>query len=266
MNKSRFPAFLNSSNLGSLKIAGLYLLIGALWILFSDVVVERTVPDPSTLTTISIYKGWGFIVVTAILLYWLIQHHTAELREDDERLHLITDAIPALISYMDLNRSYRFSNRAFEDWFGSRADGKNMDEFLGQAVYQTIAGYVDEAMSGKRVHYQAEIPYSNGARFVDATYIPDTGANGVVKGYFSLVQDITERRQEEAGSTAVGRCIRALRPRDRHRRPGHQPHRGLQLSLRGPAQSPERRHRRVIDPQPVCAGRSCTGPRKRDAV
>ena len=33
---------------------------------------------------------------------------------------------------------------------------------------------------------------------MDATYIPDTGSNGIVKGYFSLVQDITERRQEEA--------------------------------------------------------------------
>jgi len=181
-----------------MKIAGIYLLVGALWILFSDMVVERIAPNPSALTTISIYKGWGFIIVTALLLYWLIQRHTAELREDDERLHLITDAIPALISYLDSNRIYRFSNRAFEDWFGSRADGKNMDEFLGQAVYQTVAGYVDEVMRGKRVHYQAEIPYSNGARFVDATYIPDRGSNGIVKGYFSLVQDITERRQEEA--------------------------------------------------------------------
>ena len=85
MNKSRLPAFMNASNLGSMKIAGLYLLLGALWILFSDMVVERIAPDPSALTTISIYKGWGFIIVTALLLYWLIQRHTAELREDDKR-------------------------------------------------------------------------------------------------------------------------------------------------------------------------------------
>ncbi len=32
---------------------------------------------------------------------------------------------------------------------------------------------------------------------MDATYIPDRGANGVIKGYFALVQDITERRQAE---------------------------------------------------------------------
>jgi PAS domain S-box-containing protein len=197
MNKSRFPAFLKSSNLGALKISGIYLLLGAIWILFSDIVAQRVAPDPPTLTTISIYKGWGYIIVTAILLYWLIQRHTVELREDEKKLRLVTDAIPALISYMDSNRIYRFSNRAYEDWFGSRADGKKMEEFLGQAVYQTIVGHVNEALSGKIVHYQAELPYINGSRFVDATYIPDRATGGTVKGYFALVQDFTERRRSE---------------------------------------------------------------------
>jgi PAS domain S-box-containing protein len=197
MKKFRFPAFLKSSNSGALKIAGIYLLIGALWILFSDKIVGGIAPDPSTLTTISIYKGWGYIIVTSLLLYWLIQKHTAEISEDEKKLRLITDAIPALVSYMDSNRVYRFSNRAYEDWFGSRSDGKKMEDFLGQAVYKTIVAYVDETLSGRVVHYQTEIPYSTGPRFVDATYVPDVDSRGVVKGYFALVQDITERRASE---------------------------------------------------------------------
>jgi PAS domain S-box-containing protein len=197
MNKFRFPAFLNSPNLGALKITGIYLLIGALWILFSDKLAEQVAPTPSALTTISIYKGWGFIIVTSILLYWLIQRHTTEISEDEKKLRLVTDAIPALISYLDSDRIYRFSNQAYEDWFGSRADGKRMEEFLGKAAYQTIAGYVKDALSGKMVHYQNEIPYNNGPRFVDATYIPDRGSNGTVKGFFALAQDITEHRQAE---------------------------------------------------------------------
>jgi PAS domain S-box-containing protein len=197
MNKSRFPAFLKSSNLGALKISGIYLLLGAIWILFSDIVAQRIAQDPATLTTISIYKGWGYIIVTAILLYWLIQHHTAELREDEKKLRLVTDAFPALISYLDSNRIFRFSNQAYEEWFGSRADGKSIEDVLGKVAYQTIARYVDEALSGKIVHYQAEIPYINGLRFVDATYIPDRATSGAVKGYFALVQDFTERRHSE---------------------------------------------------------------------
>jgi PAS domain S-box-containing protein len=198
MNKSRFPASLNSFNLGAMQIAGIYLLIGTLWILFSDMIAERVAPDPASLTTISIYKGWGYIIVTAILLYWLVQRHTAELRENEKKLRLVTDAIPALISYTDADRIYRFTNRAYEDWFGSRADGQRLDEFLGEAAYQTISRYVDKALHGQMVHYQADVPFSDGrARFVDAIYVPDIATNGVVKGYFALVQDFTERRQAE---------------------------------------------------------------------
>lgn len=198
MNESRFPASFQTPGLGSLKISGLYLLIGALWILLSDIAAERLVRDPSMLTTVSIYKGWGFIVVTALMLYWLIERHTAELREDQKRMHLVTDAIPALISYIDSDRVYRFSNQAYEDWFGRRADGKRMEDFLGPATYQRISRYVDEALSGKTVHYQDEIPYIDGrTRFVDATYIPELDATGIARGYFALVQDITERRQAE---------------------------------------------------------------------
>lgn len=198
MNKSRFPASLNSSSLGSLKITGIYLLIGVLWILFSDIVAQRISTNREMLTTISIYKGWGFILVTSILLYWLIQRHTEEVREDEKKLRLVTDAIPALISYIDSDRVYRFSNQAYEEWFGQKADGKTMEQALGKVAYQKIAGYVEEALSGRIVNYQAEVPYRyGGARFIDATYVPDIDRNGQVKGFFALVQDITERQQAE---------------------------------------------------------------------
>lgn len=189
---------MNKSSLGSLKISGVYLLIGSLWILFSDMVAERVATGQAMLTTISIYKGWGFIIVTSILLYWLIERHTSELSEDEKRLRLVTDAIPALISYVDLHKVYRFSNQAYEEWFGHKADGKNLEEVLGSPAYHKISSYVDEALRGRLVNYQTEIPYRDGgARFVDATYTPDRDDNGFVRGFFVLVQDITERRQAE---------------------------------------------------------------------
>lgn len=198
MNRFRLPAFFSESRLGSIKISGIYLLIGILWIAFSDKVAQRIATDPSTLTTISIYKGWGFMVVTAFLLYWLIQRYTTKVSENETKLRLVTDALPALISYVDSDRCYRFSNQAYEEWFGHRADGKRMEEVVGGDVYRTISRYVDAALEGRTVMYQAEIPYRDGdARFVEATYVPDHAGNGRVRGFFALVQDITERRQAE---------------------------------------------------------------------
>jgi PAS domain S-box-containing protein len=198
MNTSRFPAILKSSNLGAIRITGIYLLTGALWILFSDLVVQRIATDPEMQMTISIYKGWGYVVVTSIMLYWLIQRHTEVVREDENKLRLVTDAMPALISYIDSNRIFRFSNQAYEEWFGQKAVGKTLEEVLGSSAYEKIAGYVQEVLSGRVVHYQTELPYQyGGARFIEASYIPDMEKNGNVKGYFALVQDITERRQAE---------------------------------------------------------------------
>lgn len=64
-----------SSNLDSVvfRIICIYVLIGSLWILFSDLILSSLVPDSKQLTRYSIYKGWGFIFITSALLYLLIR-------------------------------------------------------------------------------------------------------------------------------------------------------------------------------------------------
>jgi hypothetical protein len=69
-------------------IAGTYLLIGSLWILFSDQFAARIAPNQIVLTQISIYKGWGYVLVTALLLYWLILRHTGRCHRQELQAHL----------------------------------------------------------------------------------------------------------------------------------------------------------------------------------
>lgn len=198
MNTHSSSTLSSKVNWGPLKIAGLYLLIGGLWILFSDPLAAQITSDPVLLTKISLYKCWGYVFVTALLLYWLIRHQNTALRGGEEQLRLITDALPALISYVDADMRYQFNNKAYEDWFGHEAQGKHLEEVLGNAAYQTISGYVDKVLNGETVTYETEIPYKDGGtRFVNATYVPDRGTNGQVKGFFALVQDVTESKQAE---------------------------------------------------------------------
>ncbi len=75
---------------GALRIAGLYALFGALWILFSDALMEAIVGTSSMLTKVGMVKGWVFIIVTAILLYTLIQRYTASLRASEERYRTLS--------------------------------------------------------------------------------------------------------------------------------------------------------------------------------
>jgi PAS domain S-box-containing protein len=198
MNNPSSATLASNVNWGPLKIAGLYLLIGGLWILFSDRLAARITTDPALLTRISLYKGWGFIFVTAFLLYWLIRQDTDALSSSEKQMRLITDALPALISYVDSDRCYQFSNKAYEEWFGHEAHGKHLEEMLGMTAYKTISGYVDRVLAGEFVTYETELPYKDGGeRFVNATYIPDGHGNGQVKGFFALIQDITERKEAE---------------------------------------------------------------------
>ncbi|HJR79132.1 MAG TPA: PAS domain S-box protein [Anaerolineales bacterium] len=185
-------------HLGALRIAGLYWLIGGLWILFSDRLAASITSDPEVLTRISLYKGWAFISMTALLLFFLIRRQNHELSRGEEQLRIITDALPALISYVDAERRYQFSNQAYIEWFGQPAQGKHLEEVLGTDAYQTISEYVQRALSGETVLYETQIPYKDGGtRFVNATYVPDKGTNQQVRGFFALVQDITENKQAE---------------------------------------------------------------------
>lgn len=196
MNKRPSSFLLSPLNWGAFNIAGVYLLIGSLWILFSDRVAERITLNKEMLASLSLYKGWGYVIVTAFLLYWLIQRHTGRLHASEKQLHVVINALPALISYIDTSRRYQFTNEAYQEWFGEGAQGKHMEEVLGQVAYQKISKYVDRALNGETVLYETEIPdQAGGERFVSATYVPDMADNGQVRGFFALVQDISEQKE-----------------------------------------------------------------------
>ena len=184
---------------GALRIAGIYLIVGALWILFSDKLAEKLAVNQKMLAIISIYKGWGFIFITALMLYLLIQRHAMALRLSEKQLLTLMDTLPALIAYVDKDKRYRFTNQTYETWYGYKGDGKHLTEVIGTDAYEKLTPRIDRVLRGENVAYEAELDLRQaGTRFVSASYVPDLGTDGEVRGFFSLVQDITERKQAEA--------------------------------------------------------------------
>jgi PAS domain S-box-containing protein len=119
----------------------------------------------------------------------------------EEQLRLVTNAVPALIAYVDKDHCYQFNNRAYETWFGQRPSDlthKHIREVLGETAYAKVLPYMEQALSGKRVSFESQIPYqTGGTRYVSADYVPHINSQGIVEGYFSLVSDITDRKQIE---------------------------------------------------------------------
>ncbi|MGH9940904.1 MAG: PAS domain-containing protein [Pyrinomonadaceae bacterium] len=124
------------------------------------------------------------------------------LRESEQQLRLVTDAMPALISYVDAEHRYRFVNKTYTDWFGHEPEeivGKHLREVLGEAAYAAVLPALEKVFAGQAFTFERWLPYKDGgARFVSVNYVPDREAGGGrVKGYYALVQDITERKETE---------------------------------------------------------------------
>jgi PAS domain S-box-containing protein len=123
-------------------------------------------------------------------------------RDAEGQLRLITDTVPAFISYVDLDLRYRLVNHTYEAWFGRPREqiiGRPVRDVMGEEAWSLAAPWVVRAMSGEAVHYESEVPCpEGGSRWMDVTYTPEFGEDGGVRGVVVLVTDITERKRAEA--------------------------------------------------------------------
>jgi PAS domain S-box-containing protein len=87
-----------------LRISFLYLLLGVLWIFFSSRLVGFLVHDPILVQRLEILKGWAFITVTTVFLYYLVRRELARrqqaqqaLKISNERLGLIAQVAGTVV-------------------------------------------------------------------------------------------------------------------------------------------------------------------------
>jgi PAS domain S-box-containing protein/putative nucleotidyltransferase with HDIG domain len=78
-----------------LRISLIYMIFGALWIILSDRVLFFFTRDSNQLTKLQTYKGWFYVLISALLIYALLHHYltlqreaTALAIENEERLRL----------------------------------------------------------------------------------------------------------------------------------------------------------------------------------
>jgi PAS domain S-box-containing protein len=159
-------------------------------------------------------RGEPLYVTGAFVDITRLKRAEETLRTSEEQLRCITDAAPALISYIDASGRYRFMNRQYEAWFGHRREeliGTHMREALGESAWERIRSFVETALAGESVHWETEVPYRDaGTRFVHASYIPDRGPDGSVRGFYVLVSDISERRRAEEALQEETRVLELL--------------------------------------------------------
>lgn len=125
----------------------------------------------------------------------------AALLRSEERLRLTTNALPALIGYVDTEQRYRFNNQTYESWFHCPAadlKGQLISEVMGEAYYACAEPHVKAALAGRQVSFETELTPPDGqSRYVLTTYIPEIDDQGHTKGLFELTNDISDRKATE---------------------------------------------------------------------
>lgn len=133
----------------------------------------------------------------------LAQRTKAEeaLRRNHQQLQVISDNIPALISYVSPECRYQFCNLAYTLWFGLHPDkiiGRHMRDILGDRAWAAVAPHVQAAFAGHPEEFETEAHYARGGtRWIHAIYTPDRDPSGNVAGVVVMVHDITDRKRAE---------------------------------------------------------------------
>ncbi|MFP5393720.1 MAG: PAS domain-containing protein [Gammaproteobacteria bacterium] len=131
----------------------------------------------------------------------------------EKRVRSITDAMPALISYIDTDLRYRFCNSMYTEITGLPVDqvlGKTVAEVFGPRLLDAVGAQMAAALAGERMSFELVPPPELGNRILQYAYIPDVGPDGKVAGFYSMVHDITPHKNTEAALITQQRLLRSV--------------------------------------------------------
>lgn len=122
------------------------------------------------------------------------------LAASEKRIRTITDNLPALIAYIDGEQRYRFCNSMYAEIAGVPAErmlGRSAAEVFGTAVHESLDAHMQAALRGEHASFELVQSHQGRSWHLQYDYIPDVGADGAVHGFYSMVQDVTERKATE---------------------------------------------------------------------
>ncbi len=195
-----------------LKIIGIYIFFGVLWIYFSDTVLAWLVRDENVMTYVQISKGILFILITAALLYVLIHTYVDRLmrmnrtlQEREILLHSIATNIPGVayqfvatdaggsnVSYVSekLTETFGLSTEidAFFPMFADHVVEDDRGRFL-DSLREAVASGAPWRFEGRFVKPEGE------PLWFQAIATPKREGPSIL--YHGVLLDITERKRAE---------------------------------------------------------------------
>lgn len=154
---------------------------------------------------------WAKLVATQVgdesgtvhLIVTDIDAHKKEQIEEKNQTNFIravADSVPGLFGYWDTNLRCVFANEGYLEWFGKPEEkmlGITMQELMGEELFAKNEPYIRAALAGANQQFERELTKPNGERGSVLVQYNVHSVNGVVKGFFALVTDITPLKKFE---------------------------------------------------------------------
>src|SRR4051812_28477478 len=179
-------------------------------------------PLPPELVLHALVAAAALLLAAAVLMMRRSGRRTeaaeGALRESEARMRLVANSVPALISYVDREQRYRFSNLTYDDWFGiahQSMHGRTIAEVFGDEAYERMRGNFERVLAGEEVQFELTTAEGGRRRTLQVACVPhfaaqkDSGAENKapvdVLGFYMLASDVTalKRAQEDLRFAAL---------------------------------------------------------------
>jgi diguanylate cyclase (GGDEF)-like protein/PAS domain S-box-containing protein len=202
-------------------IAPLVVVVGALLLLVVAGVeifslMQRYIaaggPFPKELMLHTLIAGSALLLAAAVYMMrrslGRITRAEDALRESEERMRLVANNVPALISYVDREQRYRFSNRTYDNWFGiahESMQGRTVADVFGAEPYGRMRQNIERVLAGEEVEFELTTAEGGRRRTLQVACVPHLDKDGAVLGFYMLGNDVTalKRAQEDLRFAAI---------------------------------------------------------------
>lgn len=190
-----------------LVIALGYLLMGSLWILFSDRILVAMVSTRTALARWQTIKGWGYVLVTALLLCLILSFYTSRWRKaqaatlaSERRYRRLVQSSDEMIFSVGREGVFLTAAGARLEQYGLTPEdvvGRMAEDVFGVDAqqYRVIHDRVFE--TGDPLTYEQVIHVGDEAYFEMTTVYPIEKPTGEIEQVGVICRDITERKQVE---------------------------------------------------------------------
>jgi|GEM_PF-1569511 len=201
--------------LNAYRISGIYIILASLWIGLSDYIINNVELGGAIFLNPETIKGWLFVWVTGVLLYYLIRRSNTEISKNQAELSQIFDQSMAGIAYLD-NHSWIRINPRFVALTGYQldelADLKFMD-LIETGYRNPVADEWESIKNGKQKYFESEVKLQKKDASSFWVFLSISKINGNFDTrYFISIRDISDKKRYQQYSKVLSDIILSIEP------------------------------------------------------